>query len=96
MPIVICALCLSIHRSFRSNASTKLQAQAKGLALSDEGTAFVSETDGIEAFRSNQRVAQLSVKYQPNGIASTGKLVAVGGGVSAFPHLSAAYRSTAS
>ena len=82
--MAICVLRSSIYHSFRSNASTKLQAQAKGIALSDEGTAFVSETDSIEAFRSNQRVAQLSVKYQPNGIASTGKLVAVGGGVSAI------------
>ncbi|KAL5522671.1 hypothetical protein ACEPAG_8689 [Sanghuangporus baumii] len=63
-----------------TDASTKLQAQAKAIALADEGTAFVSEADGIEAFRSNQRVARLSVKYQLNGIASSGKLIAVGGG----------------
>ncbi|EJC99333.1 WD40 repeat-like protein [Fomitiporia mediterranea MF3/22] len=63
-----------------TEASTNLQSQAKALALSDEGTTFVSEADKIEGFRSNQRVAQLPVKYQANGIASTGKLVAVGGG----------------
>ncbi|KAH8113894.1 WD40 repeat-like protein [Phellopilus nigrolimitatus] len=43
------------------------------------GRQFVSEIGTIEAFRSNQRVAELSVGYQPNGIATTGKVVAVGG-----------------
>ncbi|KAI5117164.1 hypothetical protein M0805_001022 [Coniferiporia weirii] len=62
-----------------TEASTKLQSQPKGLAFSSEGTTFVSEIGAIEAFRSNQRVAHLSVSYQPDGIATTGKVVAVGG-----------------
>ncbi|THH06015.1 hypothetical protein EW145_g4377 [Phellinidium pouzarii] len=62
-----------------TEAATKLQSQPKVLASSSEGTAFISEINAIEAFRSNQRVAQLSVGYQPNGIATTGKVVAVGG-----------------
>ena len=52
--------------------------------MAEEGTAFISETNCIEAFRSNQRVAKLDVKYNPGGIASTGKVVAVGGDVSCF------------
>ena len=64
------------------NASTKLTAQAKALALSDEGTAFVAESNGVEAFRHNQRVFHLPVKYQPGGVAATGRVVAVGGDVS--------------
>lgn len=52
------------------------------LASSSEGTAFVAELSKIEAFRSNQKVAEVAVKYGPCSISTTGKLVAVGGDVS--------------
>lgn len=62
-------------------AATQLQSQPRGLALSGEGTAFVSEINAIEAFRSNQRVAHVPLKYEADGIATTGEIVAVGGNV---------------
>lgn len=65
-----------------SAAQAKLASQPKSAALSSEGTVFVAEGTTIEAFRSNQRVAELAVKYEAHGIASAGSVVAVGGDVS--------------
>lgn len=75
---------LSFAYSMIREASVKLQAQPRGLALGSEGTAFVSEINAIEAFRQNQRVAHLELSYEADGIATTGEIVAVGGNVSIF------------
>ncbi|KLO12889.1 WD40 repeat-like protein [Schizopora paradoxa] len=62
-----------------SAAQSKLDTQPKGIATSSEGTAFIAEVSKIEAFRSNQKIAELSVIYGPSSISTTGQLVAVGG-----------------
>jgi len=62
-----------------SAAQSKLDTQPKGIATSSEGTAFIAEVSKIVAFRSNQKVAELHVKYEPTSISTTGNLVAVGG-----------------
>lgn len=67
-----------------SAATAKLDSQPKALALSEEGTAFVAEGKTVEAIRNNQTVVRVSVKYEANGIATTGKVVAIGGDVSFF------------
>ena len=67
---------------FNRAAQTSLSSQPKAAALSSEGTVFVAEGSTVEAFRSNQRVADLKVKYEANGVATTGGVVAVGGDVS--------------
>lgn len=64
-----------------SAAQSKLDTQPKGIATSSEGTAFIAELSKIVAFRSNQKVAELHVKYEPTSISTTGNLVAVGGEV---------------
>lgn len=71
-----------MHTYICSAAQAKLASQPKSAALSSEGTVFVAEGTTIEAFRSNQRVAELAVKYEAHGIASAGSVVAVGGDVS--------------
>ena len=61
-----------------SAAQSKLDTQPKGIATSSEGTAFIAEVSKIEAFRSNQKIAEL-----PRAEASVGQvmeLIASGSG----------------
>ncbi|KAI0676451.1 WD40 repeat-like protein [Trametes maxima] len=53
--------------------------QPKSVAVAADSTAFVLETQNIEAVRSNQKVFDLALKYTPSAIAATGSIVAVGG-----------------
>ncbi|KAI0763094.1 WD40 repeat-like protein [Trametes elegans] len=60
-------------------ANFSTAAQPKSVAVGGDSTVFVLETDKIEAVRSNQKVAELALKYTPSAIASAGNVVAIGG-----------------
>jgi hypothetical protein len=49
-----------------------------------DGTVFVVEASNIEAFRSNQKVANLPTAFTPSSISVTASLMAVGGEVHDF------------
>lgn len=75
-------LTTAFRPAFASTAS-----QPKGVAVSLDGTAFVAEVSSVEAFKSNQRVAEISTKYAPHSIAVSKTTVAVGGDVGlSFTH----------
>ncbi|KAJ8454420.1 hypothetical protein ONZ45_g19315 [Pleurotus djamor] len=60
-------------------AASATESQPRAIAVAGDSTVFVAEINGIEAFRSNQRVHDLKTKYSPHSIAATGSIVAVGG-----------------
>ncbi|TRM63711.1 WD40-repeat-containing domain protein [Schizophyllum amplum] len=61
-----------------SAAGMATTTQPKGVAIATDGTVFVAEIGGVEAVRSNQRVAEVKTKYAPSAVAATGSVVAVG------------------
>ncbi|KAH7913317.1 WD40-repeat-containing domain protein [Hygrophoropsis aurantiaca] len=60
-------------------ASFNTASQPKSIAVASDGTAFISETGGVEAVRDNQRVFELKANYSPSAIAVGGDVVAIGG-----------------
>ncbi|KAM6503376.1 WD40-repeat-containing domain protein [Amanita muscaria] len=66
------------HGSSFSQAATALNSQPKSVAVAGDDTVFVVEQNGIEAFRSNQKVHEEKTSYSPTAIAAFGNLVAVG------------------
>ncbi|KAF8635414.1 hypothetical protein AX15_000408 [Amanita polypyramis BW_CC] len=61
-----------------SQAAVKTVSQPKSVAVTGDDTVFVTEQNGIEAFRSNQRVHEEKTPYTPTVISASGNLVAVG------------------
>ncbi|KAF8652390.1 hypothetical protein AX16_004418 [Volvariella volvacea WC 439] len=60
-------------------ASAALAAQPKSLAVTGDSTVFIAELNGVEAFRSNQRVLQHKLpKSTPSAVAALSTTVAVG------------------
>ncbi|KAF3760805.1 WD40 repeat-like protein [Cryphonectria parasitica EP155] len=62
-----------------AGASTKLQAQPKGVGAS-EGRVVVATAAGIAVYSKDQLVGELSTSYTPTSLASSGPTVAVGDG----------------
>ncbi|KAJ7269722.1 WD40-repeat-containing domain protein [Mycena rebaudengoi] len=61
-----------------SPVSIATAAQPKAITAAADGTVFVVEATGVEAIRSNQKVAQLTTKFTPSAVGTTGTLVAIG------------------
>ncbi|KAJ2934186.1 hypothetical protein H1R20_g2912, partial [Candolleomyces eurysporus] len=59
-------------------AAAKTASQPKSIASAGDGTVFVSETELVEAFRSNQKIAQIKPKAAPTAVAASGSTVAIG------------------
>lgn len=61
-------------------AVVKTASQPKDIAATTDGTVFVAEVELVEAFRSNQKVAELKLAkgVTPTAVAATGETVAVG------------------
>ncbi|KAF8348597.1 WD40-repeat-containing domain protein [Amanita rubescens] len=59
-------------------AATKLNSQPKSVTVAEDDTVFVIEQNGIEAFRSNQKVHETKTSYTPGAVSTSGALVAVG------------------
>ncbi|TFK49120.1 WD40 repeat-like protein [Heliocybe sulcata] len=60
-------------------ASSSLGSQPRSVAAASDGTVFVAEVNAIEAIRSNQKVADVSVGYAPSSVAAHQTRVAIGG-----------------
>ncbi|KAF8636915.1 hypothetical protein AX17_003166 [Amanita inopinata Kibby_2008] len=59
-------------------AATATASQPKSVAVGGDNTVFVAEANGLEAFRSNQKVYEEKTSYSPSAVAASGNLVAVG------------------
>lgn len=61
-----------------SQASCPTSGQPKSLAIAADSTVFVAEADKVEAIRSNQKLYELTPKYNATLVAASGSTVAVG------------------
>jgi len=66
------------HGSNFSQAAAKLDSQPKSVAVAGDDSVFVVEQNGIEVFRSNQKVHTEKTPYSPGVIAASGNVIAVG------------------
>jgi WD repeat-containing protein 1 (actin-interacting protein 1) len=64
--------------SHSSPASFSAASQPKSLAVASDGTVFIVEPNGIEAVRSNQKVAELKTKASPSAVAASQNIIAIG------------------
>ncbi|THH14402.1 hypothetical protein EW146_g5922 [Bondarzewia mesenterica] len=59
-------------------ASFATGSQPKAIAVAGDGTVFVAESGGVEAVRSNQKVAELKMPSTPSAVAALDSSVAIG------------------
>ncbi|PFH50619.1 hypothetical protein AMATHDRAFT_60749 [Amanita thiersii Skay4041] len=67
----------STSKSF-SQARVSTSSQPKAVTVAGDDSVFVAESNGLEAFRLNQRIHEEKTAYTPTTVAATNNLVAVG------------------
>lgn len=60
-------------------ASVSVSAQPKGIAVAADSSVFVAEIGRLEVVRFNQKVTGLACSFNPSSVATSKRLVAVGG-----------------